>query len=200
MINFLYFCLISTILLPNMTNKFLASPLKKFVIFVIALFYLPCFSQNQNTTSNSSSYFWENVEFGGAFGLNIGSDYTNVVIAPSAIYPINDYFAAGVGLQGSFVSSKDEYTSAIYGGSLIGIFNPIEAIQISLELEQLRVNRSIVTDGGDNIKDNFWNTGLLLGAGYRVDKVTIGLRFNLLYKQTDYVYNTAMTPFIRIYF
>ena len=200
MINFLYFCLISTILSPNMKNKFFVSPLKKFVILVIALFYLPCFSQNNTSASKPSSYFWKNVKFGGAFGLNVGSDYTNVIIAPSAIYPINDYFAAGVGLQGSFVSSKEDYTSAIYGGSFIGLFNPMDAIQLSLELEQLRVNRSIVADGGDNIKDNFWNTGLLLGAGYRVDKVTIGLRYNLLYKQTDFVYNTAMTPFIRIYF
>ena len=183
-----------------MKNKILILPLKKFVILSIAFFSIQSFAQNQNSTSKPSSYLWENLEFGGTFGLNMGSDFTNIIIAPSAIYPINDYFATGIGLQGSFVSSKEEYTSAIYGGSLIEIFNPVEAIQISLELEQLRVNRSIVTDGGDNIKDNFWNTGLLLGAGYRFDKVTIGFRYNLLYKQTDFVYNTAMTPFIRIYF
>ncbi len=183
-----------------MKNKFLISPLKKFVLLLIVFFSIPSFAQNQNSTSKSSSYFWKNLEFGGAFGLNIGSDFTNIIIAPSAIYRVNDYFATGIGLQGSFVSSKDEYSSAIYGGSLIEIFNPVEAIQISLELEQLRVNRSIIADGGNNIKDNFWNTGLLLGAGYRSNNVTIGMRYNLLYKKTDFVYNTAMTPFIRVYF
>ena len=183
-----------------MKNKILKLPLKKFVILAIAFFSIQSFAQNQNSTSKSAGYLWENLEFGGTFGLNMSSDFTNIIIAPSAIYPINDYFATGIGLQGSFVSSKEEYTSAIYGVSFIGIFNPIDAVQLSLELEQLRINRSIVADGGDNIKDNFWNTGLLLGAGYRVDKVTIGFRFNLLYKQTDFVYNTAMTPFIRVYF
>ena len=30
----------------------------------------------------------------------------------------------------------------MYGGSLIALFNPIEEIQISTELEQLKVNRT----------------------------------------------------------
>ncbi len=183
-----------------MKNKFLISPLKKLVLLLIAFFSIQSFAQNQNSTSKSSSYFWKNLEFGGAFGLNIGSDFTNIIIAPSAIYPVNDYFSTGVGLQGSFVSSREEYSSAIYGGSLIEIFNPVEAIQISLELEQLRVNRTYSNEGKNNIHDNFWNTGLLLGAGYRSNNVTIGMRYNLLYKKTDFVYNTALTPFIRVYF
>jgi len=50
------------------------------------------------------------------------------LVAPSAIYPINDYFATGVGLQGSFVNAKNyighSYTCKILGGSLIflGVF------------------------------------------------------------------------------
>lgn len=43
--------------------------------------------------------FWEHVQFGGAFGLAVGNDYTNITIAPSAIYNFNEHFAFGTGLQ-----------------------------------------------------------------------------------------------------
>jgi len=121
------------------------------------------------------------VQFGGAFGISVGSGFTDITVAPSAIYKLNNYVALGTGLQGSFVSQKDYYTSGIYGASLISLFNPIEEAQISLELEQVRVNSTFQTVGGSNIKNNFWNTGLFVGAGYRMDNVTVGLRYNLLF-------------------
>lgn len=174
--------------------------LKKNITFVFAFLSLLSFSQNQIPAPKTKNAFLKKIEYGGAFGLNIGNDFTNIILAPSAIYPVNDFFATGIGLQGSLVSSKGNYYSLIYGGSLIGIFNPIEVIQLSLELEQLRVNRTYSNEGQNNIKDNFWNTGLLLGAGYRTGKVTLGIRYNLLYNANDLVYDAAFTPFFRVYF
>jgi len=141
--------------------------------------------------------FWDHVRFGGGFGVSVGSGYTDILIAPSAIYNFNDYFSAGVGLQGSHVKFKNEYTSNIYGGSLIGLFNPVEAVQLSAELEEVRVNQEFkVLD----YKRNFWNTALYLGAGYRAENVTIGFRYNVLFKKDDFVYSEAFMPFVRIYF
>lgn len=160
------------------------------VIFVAFLSFNFAIAQNNMGLS-------ERVHFGGTLGLSIGSGFTNIVVAPSVIYDVNEYFSAGVGIQGSYVNFKNNFESYIYGASLIALVNPIEQIQLSAELEQLRVN---TTYDVDNFKDNFWNTALFLGAGYRTQNVTIGVRYNVLFKERNNVYNEAFMPFIRFYF
>src|SRR6478736_8025948 len=70
------------------------------------------------------SDFWKNVQFGGAFALNLGNNYTEITLAPGAIYNFNPYFALGTGLQGTYVSSKNNFDSSIYGANVIALFNP----------------------------------------------------------------------------
>ena len=168
--------------------------------FLLILFSGVLFSQSQAIASKTKSEFWKNVQFGGGFGLNIGSGFTDITLAPSGIYNFNNYVSAGIGLQGSYVSSKNNFSSAIYGVSLISLINPIEDFQISVELEQLRVNSTIMMTGSPNLKDNFWNTGLFIGGGYGSENVIVGVRYNVLYKESDFVYNTAFMPFVRVYF
>ncbi len=160
------------------------------------------------TAPKSKSDFWDHVQFGGGLGASFGNDYTDVAIAPGAIYNFNDYVGLGVGLQGSYVKVKGDYyddnlnnyDSWIYGGSLIGLFNPIEEVQLSLELEQVRVNSTFTYPGEPDFKDNFWNTALFVGAGYRAENVTFGLRYNLLYDRDKSVYYEPFMPFVRVYF
>ena len=159
------------------------------ILFVLIFCTHSSFSQSNSNGSNP-------LHFGGTLGLSIGSDFTNIVVAPSVIYDINDYFSAGFGLQGSYVNWKNNFESYIYGASIIGLVNPIEQIQLSAELEQVRVN----TVYEDNFKDNFWNTALFLGAGYRTNNVTIGVRYNVLFDKNKSVYNEAFMPFLRVYF
>ena len=168
--------------------------------FLLVLVSSVLFSQSQAIASKNKSEFWENVQFGGGFGLNVSSRFTDITVAPSGIYNFNQSFSLGTGLQGSYVSSKNNYSSAIYGLSLISLINPIEDFQISVELEQLRVNSTIMMIGAPNLKDNFWNTGLFIGGGYGSDNVVVGIRYNVLYKKSDFVYNTAFMPFVRVYF
>lgn len=168
--------------------------------YFIFLFSGVLHSQIMNNQNNSNQDFWRNVQFGGGFGLNISSQFTEVNISPGAIYRFNPKVAAGIGIQGSYVSSRDSFSSAIYGIGLISLLNPLEEFQISIELEQLRVNRTLVSTGGPDMTNNFWNTGLFLGGGYSSDNIVFGLRYNLLFKKTDYVYTDAMMPFIRVYF
>jgi long-subunit fatty acid transport protein len=151
------------------------------------------------TTPKSKSIFWEHVQFGGGLGLAIGSGYTDITVAPSAIYNFNQYLALGLGLQGSYIKVKNDYSNIIYGGSVVGLFNPIEEIQLSLEVEQVRVNTTFQAMP-DDVKRNFWNTGLFVGAGYRTENVTIGARYNLLFDKDKSVYSDALMPFIRVYF
>lgn len=172
---------------------------QKTFLLSILFFSSIIFAQNEINASQKSD-FWKNVRFGGGFGLNIGSGYTDVTLSPGAIYNFNDYFSAGLGLQGSYVASKNNFNSYIYGASSILLFNPIEAIQLSAELEELRVNRTIKVNEQPDIKDNFWNTGLFLGLGYRTGNVIFGGRYNVLYSENDFVYSTAFMPFVRVYF
>jgi len=169
---------------------------KKIIFYTAFLtFPLGIFAQDAPNVPD----FWDHVQFGGGLGLSIGSGYTDIAVAPGAIYNFNQYFAAGVGLQGSYVSQKNLYSSYIYGGTLVGLFNPIAEIQLSVELEQVRVN-STFDDAFGNYKDNFWNTGLFLGAGYRNGNVTIGARYNVLFDEDKSVYSDAFMPFVRVYF
>lgn len=147
--------------------------------------------------SAASSDFWKKVRFGGAIGMNFGSNYTEVTLAPSAIYDFNRYFSFGVGLRGSYAQEKNYYESWIYGGSLIALSNPIDFLQLSVELEQLRYN--VTNEYPITYEDNFWNTGLYLGAGYFSGNVTVGIRYNVLYN-SDEIYAEPWLPFVRVYF
>ena len=171
---------------------------KIYLILGLFAFCLSGFSQDSSSVKRKSE-FWKNVQLGGGLGLNVGGGFTDIMIAPSAIYNVNEYLSLGIGLQGSYVSVKNNYNSFIYGGSLIGLVNPIKEIQLSVELEELKVNTSF--ESSYQIpSSHFWNTGLFLGAGYRTNNVTIGARYNVLFNEKDNVYSNALMPFIRVYF
>jgi hypothetical protein len=171
------------------------------IVFACLLFLTTSTSikAQDNGNSQQKADFWRNVQFGGGIGLGIGSDYTNIMIAPSGIYNINDYVSMGLGVQYSYIKQEDFFNSHLYGASVISLLNPIPEAQISIELEQLRVNNTY-TQFSPRIKDDFWNTALFLGAGYRSQNVTIGIRYNVLYKEANNVYSQAWLPFVRVYF
>jgi len=185
---------------------------KTSILFLFSFFLLsnfPILSQeSKNSFENYDSV--KKWRFGGGFGLGFGNGYTDIMLAPSALYNVNQYLNVGVGLQGSYINSKNrsfyynsvkEYQSWIYGGSLIAISNPIPQLQLSVELEQLRVNNTYTyKEDLQKLDANFWNTALFIGAGYSSGPATVGIRYNVLYKEKDMVYGSAFMPFIRIYF
>lgn len=170
---------------------------KSVLIVIIALITNTLSAQQQTITTNSSSDFWKNVQFGGGIGLGFSSGYTNISLAPSAIYNFNEYAALGLGIQYTYIKQKSFYDAHLYGGSVIGLLSPLPQIQLSAELEQLRVNVNF-DDTNSNSQD-FWNTGLFLGAGYRSGNATIGARYNVLNDKNN-IYGTAFMPFVRVYF
>jgi hypothetical protein len=171
--------------------------LSKRVLFVFFIcLHLSLFAQ-ENTEPKPKSDFWKNVQFGGGLGLGFGNGYSNITIAPSAIYNFNEYVAAGLGVQYSHLKQNDFYSSNMFGGSIIGLFQPVDEIQLSLELEQMRVNLDF---DRATVSDNFWNTGLFIGAGYRMNNISVGARYNLLYQSDKGVYGDALMPFVRAYF
>lgn len=165
-------------------------------IGILILFTNTLFAQGAATPSCE---FWKKVRYGGGLGLNIGGGFTNISLSPTAIYDINQTISVGAGLQGSYVSSRNNFSSFIYGASLIGLANVSDQIQVSADLEQLKVNTTYDTSLSIPAS-RFWNTALFLGAGYSNDGITIGVRYNVLFKKEDNVYSEALMPFIRVFF
>jgi hypothetical protein len=125
--------------------------------------------------------------------------FFSATIAPSAIYEFNNHVALGIGLNGTINNLKRVYKSTILGGSLIGLFSPINEIQLSAEFEQLNVNR--VYNVNTNFpNDNYWSPALFVGAGYRSGNVTFGIRYDLLYDENTSIYADPWAPFVRFYF
>lgn len=177
----------------NSTNLTL---LLLFVISICNVFSINAQDLNEN---KSKSDFWNHVQFGGGLGLGFGNGYADIMIAPSAIYNFNEYVALGLGAQYNYVKQRDFYSANMYGGSLITLINPIEVVQISAELEQLRINRTYEGTFGSASQD-FWNTALFFGAGYRNENVTLGIRYNILHRDRDNIYAEPFMPFVRIFF
>ncbi len=171
-----------------------------FLVTIVFLFGFKFDIYAQETQEiNTKGDFLNRLQFGGGLGLGIGNGYADIMVAPSAIYNFNNYVSAGLGVQYNYVKQRDLYKANMYGGSVIALFNPLEELQISTELEQLRINRTFKGALGNDTQD-FWNTALFVGAGYRNENVTVGVRYNVLHKDRDNIYAEAFMPFVRIYF
>lgn len=172
--------------------------LSVFILVIFGAFSLKAqYSVDDNPQPTT---FWQHVQFGGGLGLGFSTGYTEIAVAPSAIYNFNRMFAAGCGLNYSYISAKGFYTSSLYGGNIIGLMNPIPQIQLSVSLSQSFVNNKFPLAGGGTLYDNFWLTGLYLGAGYCTGNVTVGVTYNVLHNPEKDVTNDAFMPFIRAYF
>ena len=173
------------------------------ILFILFLGIQSKTIAQEDPAPKPQSEFWKKVRFGGGLGLNFGNNSTNISVSPSALYQPNQYIAFGPGLNFTYQSFGDLNTT-LYGASAIFIANPLDFLQLSGEVEQLRVNQSI--DGGPDI-DGFWNTAIFLGGGYRLNiggnsLGAIGIRYNVLFDGNDpnRVYADAWQPFVRVYF
>lgn len=174
-------------------------PVVKTIILSVLIGFISNSVSAQQTTSTAPSEFWKKVQFGGGVTLNIGSGFTNVGVAPSMLYNVNEFFSVGTGLQVNYVSATS-YSSIIYGASITALANPIESIQLSVDLEQLKVDSTTKNIIPNNITTTFWNTALFLGAGYRTNNITAGVKYNVLHDPAKSIYTDAFMPFVRVYF
>jgi hypothetical protein len=163
-------------------------------IIVAFSFLLSSLGSSQNLNTNRSSSFIDNVRFGGGIGLSFGNDFFSGTLAPFALYEINPYLMTGVGLNATYSSFNDN-EFLVYGGSLIGIASPLQELQLSVEFEQLRVSRSF---NNGAVEENYWYPALFLGIGYTSGRVTIGIRYDVLYDEDKSIYANSYMPFVRI--
>lgn len=178
-----------------MKKRVLKIVLKSILVIITFLFVNGLFAQGPTNTPKQPSPFWNNVQFGGGIGLGFSSGYTDIVLAPSALYNFNPIVALGAGVNLNYISSNNYFSSFVYGISTIVLVNPIPVIQLSVGLNQSRVNYQ---EKFSNYSDNYWDTSLILGAGYRTGNVTIGIGYNVL--QNDRYNTEPFMPFVRGYF
>ena len=170
---------------------------------ILSFLFVFCFcfeNFSQESVEKTPNQFWKNVSFAGAIGLNFANGFFSGTLAPSAVYNFSNTVAAGLGLNATYNSEKDVFSSTILGGSVIGLFNPIRDIQLSTEFEQLHVNRNFEEGFSAVGRDDFWATALFLGVGYRSGPITFGIRYDVLYDEDDSIYADPWLPFVRVFF
>ncbi|MBT8266481.1 MAG: hypothetical protein KJO41_02945 [Bacteroidia bacterium] len=171
----------------------------------IILFSLMLLSENINAQTtqvavvDSSSVESSRLKFACGFGLNFVGG-TNISLSPNLVYKVSDKVSFGAGLQGSYNAIKDLQKTSTIGANVISFYNPSKTFTMLLEFVELNVTTKRETPEGE-IKNNFWDSALFVGAGVNITrKVTIGAKYNLLYKEDESVYTSAIIPFVNITF
>src|SRR5690606_21646332 len=144
------------------------------------------FGNVQSQSLMQEDSFWNNVRFGGSLGLNFSDGYFNTSLSPTAVYDLNRYASAGVGLLGSYTDAEN-YSSMNFGGSVVGLLSPVRFLNITDEVEEFHVSRKWELEGGA-LKDSYWYPALFLGAGYTTGPMTIGIRYDVLYDSKTSIY------------
>jgi len=170
--------------------------LKLIVLSLIIIQSFQLFSQ-QKSDQKTEETFWKDVYIGGGLQLGVSRFQTTIGLAPSAVYSFSDQFGLGIGT--SYLYSKlrsQEVSYHLFGGSTFALYNPIAQIQLSTEFEMLNVNTYSLDE-----KDSYWDPSWYVGLGYGLGKHSaIGIRYNILYDKEKSIYDTAYTPFIRVFF
>ncbi|TVZ55169.1 hypothetical protein OD91_0413 [Lutibacter sp. Hel_I_33_5] len=161
--------------------------MKKVILLLFLSISLFGFSQQKST-------FWDNVRFGGGFGLSFGSN-TTILLSPSAVYDFENGFALGAGLNYTY-SELGTVSTNIYGISLISLYQiPVVNIQLSGEYEQLWATQTNI-----NTKTNLNFPALYIGAAYNKGRFAFGFRYDVLYDENQSIYASPITPIVRFYF
>jgi len=115
--------------------------MKKYIGLVIGIIAVLQLSA-QEANEAQKGFQKENLFVGGNFGLSFG-DYTLINISPQLGYRFNPYLAAGIGVNGQYVSIKDRFNGNAYsktsqgvmGFNVFGRVYPIQRIMLQLQPE-----------------------------------------------------------------
>ncbi len=162
--------------------------------------YNPNNTENRQTkvVKKQKPHFNPYWSFGGNLGLSFWNGGTDILIAPKVYYNFTPQFMAGAGIiynYSDYSSSFYDYKYNSFGGSILGAFRPVRYLQLSAELQTVKTNRD-----RNDIKDDYWNESLFLGASFVSGPVAVGIQFDALYDQGKSPYSSAWTPFISFYF
>lgn len=168
-------------------------------ISTLATLVLFVFCIQTASAQNDQSRFIDNVRFGGGMNMSFGSHYSTFSLSPSAIYDFSPAFSSGLSLKYVYVKNKStiERTSNLWGGSLLALLRPTNYLQFSSEYELLKIDQ----DYSNAYEVSQWQDALYFGVEYVTGNLAMGLRYDVLYdKETNLLYNSAVSPVFRLYF
>lgn len=173
--------------------------------YLILIIFLYCgsisFSYAQKYVTEDSK-FVERLYLGGNFGLQLGTNLTQIEISPAVGYMINNKASVGVGViyqyfraRRQIQNSVYEFKSNIYGGKLFGRYNITDFLFGYAEYEHINLNTLNINS---NEMERAWVPGMFVGAGYfqaigRRSGVNLMLLYNLTYDPIRSPYNS---PFL----
>ena len=160
--------------------------MKKLIFFLLL-------SSSCITFGQQSADFWDNVRYGGGISLGFGSQ-TTIGISPSAIYDFNNGFSAGIGVNYLY-SEINDFSTNLYGGSLISLYQTNFGIQFSGEFEYYFAKQ---TDSFGSVNTDF--PALHLGLAYNQGRFALGIRYDVLYDSNKSVFASPFSPVVRFYF
>ena len=119
-------------------------------------------------------------------------------LSPNLTYRINERMSAGAGVLFNYNAVKNLQTTTTVGANLIYYYFPVAKLLTTAEFAEMYVSRkNKVTD----FKDDFWDSALFVGAGYQITpKISVGAKYNLLYKKDKSVYSSPLVPFVNVNF
>lgn len=159
--------------------------MQKIVLICLLSFTIGTYAQKSD--------FWEHVQFGGGFTVGFGSQ-TTIGISPSAIYNFENGFALGTGLNYLY-SKVTDFSTSVYGASLISLYQIKLGIQLSGEFDY---NFAKQKDQFNSFNTNF--PALNLGIAYNQGRFAVGIRYDVLYDKNKSVFASPFSPVIRFYF
>lgn len=175
---------------------------------LILIIGLLVFSYNSYSQTNTDSIQKKKVDeiivktdkklkFGSGFGLNFVGG-TNISISPNLTYDVSNKVTFGFGVQYNYLKLKDIQRTTSYGANTFFQFRPSQKITTLLEFAQLRVSTKLEINDSER---NFWDSALFIGAGYNITKnISIGAKYNFLYKEDESIYSSPVIPFVNISF
>jgi long-subunit fatty acid transport protein len=171
---------------------------KSLLVILFLISSISVFAQNETTTDTITKKE-KKLKFGCGFGLNFVGG-TSLNLSPNLTYKVSEKVSIGGGLQGSYNAIKNLQNTTTFGANILGFYNPIKKLQTTLEFAQLRVKTTNESTGTDVTK-TFWDSALFAGAGYNVtQKISIGAKYNFLYKEDESVYSSPVIPYVNVTF
>lgn len=169
---------------------------KIYLLLTLIIFvHLNLFSQNSDLEQHR---FIDNVRFGGGINIGVGNNHSYFTISPSALYDFSSEFSTGLSFKYMYFKNKSiaQRTTNLYGGSILSLYRPSPNIQLSGEYERLKKNeRQVFQD-----VVSLWQSALFVGVEYITGNIAMGLRYDVLYKKTNLIYPSALSPVFRVYF
>ncbi len=142
---------------------------------------LSAFSQNRGGLTDK-------VYFGGGFGFNAGTNFTNISVSPLVGYKITDRLSAGISITYQYNDYKNVDASFThYGGGLFSRFMITRQFFATAEYEYLTIEFPTSADFKNTDREGF--SSMFVGGGFaqpigRNASFTIIGLYNLLYEDT----------------